>query len=334
MNEPEPESPYEEALRLLSEGEARKASDLLDWAGRSLDPLAHDEARAEVELSLRRYGAALEGAERTLRAGRETARLHMIAAEAGLALGLRAEGIAHAEAAGDVSARAAYFRARVAHGEGRFAEAERLAERASELLPGWDGPPQMALAARMAAGERSARIELLADWRRTRSGVALEFLIEDAGRRDEREIGDEIVRELRAEGIGSSGVLAWVLWYLVKHRDWEAAARTFDEAAENVRDAAGPLRMRASVATGQGRDAEAMPYLERAFALEPMNENGLGDLLRVLFRLRRWRRLFEVFGENRRVVEGSYPGGYPMREFFANLRWRRERAAGASRKRR
>lgn len=334
MNDPEPESPYEEALRLLSEGEARKAADLLDWAGRKLDPLAHDEARAEVDLSLRRYGAALEGAERTLRAGRETPRLHMIAAEAQLHLGLRAEAEAHLERVGDDEGRAVYLRSRIAYLEARFEEAERLAERASALGYRWDAVRHMALAARMMRGDRDAWIELLEDWRRTRARTALLFLMEYVGEEGAWETGSDLLREIRAEGIADSTMLAWTMrLYLVRKEDAEAI-RTYEESPETVRDALDPLRMRGYAAARNGRPAEALPYYERAFALEPLHEQGLQELAGVLFRLRRWRRLMEVFKEHSAVTDRDVAGGDSMRRFFLNERWRKDRANRTSRKRR
>ena len=165
--------PYFKAFQALDAADLPAALDLLIQIGRTPDSLAYDEAWAEVELRRGEYSQAAQTAQRLLKTGRVTQRLHRVLAEAQWMLGLREEARESLAQAED-DARTAYIGSRIANSYGEYEEAERLAERASALWPApWIAAEAMALAARASQGDRDARVALRLLWERTRNDDAL-----------------------------------------------------------------------------------------------------------------------------------------------------------------
>lgn len=317
--------PYKEALTLLDAGKRVKAEDLLRWVGRDRDPLAYDEVRAEMELEDNRFGAAAGLAERTLRAGRETPRLRMIAADAQWYLGRGEEARAHADLVTSDSARAAFLKGRIAFDNGELELAESLGERAVESHPDWVAPRALALAARAARGERDGHIALRLLWERTRDRWALTLLMKNLVKRPDDRLGEDLLREAAEAGMVDADFLSQVLWYRNSQRQWDQAIEAYDHAPEAAQNTAWNLAARGRAAFGKGDYADAIPYLERARALNPLDEWTVDFLFNALMHRGKWWRAIRVSGEHSNARTRLGADDTSLTSFYRNLRWRSRR---------
>ena len=242
---------------------------MLHWAGRNLDPLAYNEVWAEVHLHRAENGKAAELAEKTLAAGRDTPRLHRIAAVAQWRLGLKSQARRHAEKTAEDDAWALYQRALIAFEDQNWAAAEVFAQQSVTLRPEYTNAEGLRLYARAAGGDRSASVLLRKLWEESREPTILNWALMDAGRRKEWETADGLAHEARALGVQDLDTLKAILWHHAYRRSWDDVIAIYDDAPEGIRDDLYVLHAVGCALSAKGEYREALSFLAHVFEAEP-----------------------------------------------------------------
>ena len=313
-----PRDPYQEALDNLDEGKIVKALDLLHWAGRSLDPLLYDEVWAEVHLHRGEMGKAAELAEKTLTAGRDTPRLHRIAAVAQWRLGLRVQARRHAEKTAEDDPWALYQRALIAFEDQSWAAAEAFAGRSVALRPEYTNAEGMRLYARAAGGERSAGVLLRKLWEESREPTILNWALMDAGRRKEWETADGLAHEARALGVQDLDTLKALLWHHAYRRSWDDVITIYDDAPEAIRDDLYVLHAVGCAFSAKGEYRESLPFLAHVFEAEPGKDEHWRAYGKALLLTRQFALFLRVITRSTKANEREAGGGESSRDFLRN----------------